>query len=93
MPEFLLVAACFVLIMVAVGLVRLLRGPTVADRVMAVQLLGTGGIASLLLVGRATGMAAAVDVALSLALLAAFVSAALAYRTEAAEDPEATTRG
>jgi hypothetical protein len=38
-------------------------------------------------------MAAAVDVALSLALLAAFVSAALAYGTEAAEDPEATTRG
>lgn len=93
MPEFLLAAACFVLIMVAVGLVRILRGPTAADRVMAVQLLGTGGIASLLLIAAATSMAAAVDVALLLALLAAFVSAAFAYGAEDAEDPEATTRG
>ena len=31
--------------MVALGLVRILRGPGNADRVMAAQLLGTGGIA------------------------------------------------
>lgn len=79
MADLLLAAACFVLIMVALGLVRILRGPTVADRIMAAQLLGTGGIAALLLLGAATGMDAAIDVALSLALLAAFASAAFAY--------------
>jgi multicomponent Na+:H+ antiporter subunit F len=45
---------------------------------MAVQLLGTGGIAALLLLGEAMSMPAAVDVALILALFAAFVSVAFA---------------
>lgn len=74
MTEFLLGAAIFVLAMVALGLVRILRGPGDADRMMAAQLLGTGGIASLLLAGTATGEAATIDVALTLALLAAFAS-------------------
>ncbi|HEX5079283.1 MAG TPA: monovalent cation/H+ antiporter complex subunit F [Geminicoccaceae bacterium] len=78
MTELFFAAACFVLVTVAFGLMRILHGPTVADRVMAAQLLGTGGIATLLLIGAATGMAAALDVALALALLAAFASAALA---------------
>jgi multicomponent Na+:H+ antiporter subunit F len=90
MADFLLAAACFVLIMVALGLVRILRGPTVADRIMAAQLLGTGGIAALLLVAAATGMAAAIDVALALALLAAFASAAFAYGAADPDDPGAT---
>ncbi len=74
MAEFLLGAAAFILAMVALGLVRVLRGPADADRMMAAQLLGTGGIAVVLLMGAATGEAAAVDVALTLALLAAFAS-------------------
>ena len=74
MAEFLLVAATLVLLMVAVGLVRILRGPADVDRMMAVQLLGTGGIAALLLLGTATGLPGAVDVALVLALLAAFAA-------------------
>jgi multicomponent Na+:H+ antiporter subunit F len=74
MGEFLLGAALFILAMVALGLVRILRGPADADRMMAAQLLGTGGIAVVLLLGAATGEAAAVDVALTLALLAAFAS-------------------
>jgi multicomponent Na+:H+ antiporter subunit F len=93
MPDFLLVAAGFVLTMVALGLVRILRGPTVADRIMAAQLLGTGGIATLVLIAAATGMAAAIDVALSLALLAAFASAALAHAIERPDDPEAADGG
>ena len=44
MAEFLLGAAAFILAMVALGLVRVLRGPADADRMMAAQLLGTGGI-------------------------------------------------
>jgi len=76
MAEFLLAAAAFVMAMVALGLVRILRGPRDADRIMAAQLLGTGGIAALLLLAEATMDLAAIDVALTLALLAAFVSVA-----------------
>jgi multicomponent Na+:H+ antiporter subunit F len=74
MAEFLLAAAAFVVVMVALALVRVLRGPGAADRMMATQLLGTGGIAAVLLLGAATGEDAASDVALTLALLAAFAS-------------------
>ena len=76
MADFLFAAAGFVLAMVALGLIRVLRGPSDADRIMAAQLVGTGGIAALLLLAEATGSPAAVDVALILALLAAFVSVA-----------------
>ncbi len=78
MTEFLLGAAAFILAMVALGLVRILRGPGNADRIMAAQLLGTGGIAAVLLLGAATGEGATLDVALTLALLAAFASFAFA---------------
>lgn len=74
MTEFLLAAAAFVVLMVAMGLWRVLRGPGAADRMMATQLLGTGGIAAVLLIGTATGEGAAIDIALTLALLAAFAS-------------------
>ena len=76
MAEFLLAAAGFVLAMVAVGLIRVLRGPGDADRMMAGQLLGSGGIAALLLGGAAIGDGSVVDVSLTLALLAAFASIA-----------------
>ena len=76
MTEFLLAAAAFVLGTVALGLVRLLRGPTDADRMMAAQLLGTGGVAALLLLGVASGVGAVAEVGLLLALLAAFASVA-----------------
>ena len=76
MAEFLLAAAGFVLAMTALGLVRVLRGPGDADRMMAAQLLGSGGIGALLLGGAATGDGSVVDVSLTLALLAAFASIA-----------------
>jgi len=76
MGEFLLGSAGFVLAMVALGLVRVLRGPGDADRMMAAQLLGSGGIAALLLGGAAIGDDSVVDVSLTLALLAAFASIA-----------------
>ena len=93
MADFLLAAATFVLAMVALGLFRILRGPTLADRVMAAQLLGSGGIATLLLLAAATDMPAAVDVALALALLAAFASAAFVNGIAGSDDPAATDRG
>lgn len=44
-----LIAAAGVLATVVLGLVRVVRGPAATDRLMAAQLLGTGGIAALLL--------------------------------------------
>jgi multicomponent Na+:H+ antiporter subunit F len=77
MTEFLTGTLGFILAMLALGLVRVLRGPNDADRMMAVQLIGTGGIAALLLLGAVTGATAAVDVALTIALLATFASIAM----------------
>ncbi|WP_137124298.1 monovalent cation/H+ antiporter complex subunit F [Roseomonas sp. HF4] len=78
MAEALGAAALLVLATVVAGLARVLRGPGIADRVMAAQLLGTGGIAVLLLLGAATGTPGLTDAALTLALLAAFATVALA---------------
>jgi multicomponent Na+:H+ antiporter subunit F len=89
MNEFLLAAAAFVLATVALGLARILRGPGVADRIMAAQLFGTGGIAVLLLGAAATGVRAAADLALTLALLAAFVSVAFVQGVHGQDDSEA----
>ena len=86
MADFLLLAALLVFVTVAVGLLRVLRGPSDADRIMAAQLLGTGGIATLLLFGQATSTRALTDVALILALLAAFASVALARTPPSRED-------
>jgi multicomponent Na+:H+ antiporter subunit F len=78
MTTFLLAGASLVLLLTAVGLKPLLRARGIADRIMAVQLLGTGGIGALLLFAEGTERYAAIDVSLTLALLAAFVSVALA---------------
>ncbi|MBN8490522.1 MAG: K+/H+ antiporter subunit F [Burkholderiales bacterium] len=76
MADFLLSVAAFIVLMVAVGLVRVARGPGRADRMMAAQLLGSGAVGALLLFGAASGDAAVFDVALTLALLSAFASIA-----------------
>jgi multicomponent Na+:H+ antiporter subunit F len=88
MSDFLLAAAAFVLVTVAVGLIRILRGPAAADRMMAAQLLGTGGIAALLLLGVATQANAVIDVALTLALLAAFASVAFVQGAARPDDKD-----
>jgi multicomponent Na+:H+ antiporter subunit F len=92
MADFLIGAAGFVLATVAAGLFRILRGETEADRMMAAQLLGTGGVGSLLLLAAATESPSIVDVALMLALLAAFASVAFVRSASGLETtpPEAT---
>lgn len=89
MSGFLVSVALFVLATVALGLIRVLAGPSAADRVMAIQLLGTGGVAATLLSAVATGATAAIDVALTIALLAAFAVVAFVL---AASEPEANKR-
>lgn len=69
--------ACALLLSVGAGLWRVWRGPTRADRLMAVQLFGTSGAAILMLLAQAQHQPALLDAALVLALLAAVVCAAL----------------
>lgn len=96
MASFLLAATALVLALVAVGLVCVLRGPSNADRMMATQLFGTGGIAAFLLLGASHGdIGAVIDVALILALLAAFAAIAFvkAGTAASAESDEREERG
>jgi multicomponent Na+:H+ antiporter subunit F len=88
MAEFLLAAAVFVVLTVALGMLRILRGPGDAERLMAAQLLGTGGVAALLLLGVASGESATLDVALTLALLAAFAGFAFVKAQATAEQQD-----
>jgi multicomponent Na+:H+ antiporter subunit F len=77
--------------MVALGLLRIFYGPAAADRMMAAQLIGTGGVAVLLLLAVGTETPPVVDVALLLALLAAFASAAFIRTARPGlKDPKAT---
>jgi multicomponent Na+:H+ antiporter subunit F len=84
--DFLTASAILVVAIVAVGLIRVLYGPTTADRIMAAQLLGTGGVAALLLLVKARPAAGIVDAALVLALLAAFVSVAFVKSADPARE-------
>lgn len=91
MTEFLQFSSGFVFATVALGMVRVFRGPTRADRMMAAQLLGTGGIAALLLRSDVTATPAVIDVALLLALLAAFATAAFVVKGSGSADAKAET--
>lgn len=77
MSGFLSTAGLVILLSVLLGLIRILRGPGDHARLMAVQLLGTGGLAALLLLGSSIDLTGATDLALLLALLAAFAAVAL----------------
>ncbi len=85
MPEMLLAIALVLLLTMSVGLVRVVIGPTPPDRMMAAQLLGTSGIATLLLLSQALGVPALLDVALIFALLAAVSVAAFTRRRAGAD--------
>jgi multicomponent Na+:H+ antiporter subunit F len=76
MNDLLLAAAGLIVLMVAIGLARILLGSNDVERLMAIQLLGTGGIAALLLIAYATNVPGVEDVALGLALLAALATIA-----------------
>jgi multicomponent Na+:H+ antiporter subunit F len=72
--------ALLLLVSMAAGLVRVVIGPSPADRMMAAQLLGTSGIAILLLLSAALDVPALTDVGLIFALLAAVSVAAFTRR-------------
>lgn len=85
MNEFLLISACIILAMVALSLLLVLRGPENVDRMMAAQLLSTGGIAIVLLIGIESGQSMMLNVALTLAVLAAFAGLAFVKAGETAD--------
>ena len=76
----LLTSALLILLALVIGLARALFGPSLQDRMLAVQLLSTGGVATLLLLASLLAMPALIDAALVLALLAAVAAAALTRR-------------
>lgn len=73
--------ALFLLLTLVAGLVRVLRGPTPADRMLAAQLFGTTGVAISLLLAEAHQRPALVDVGLVVALLAAMAVVAFVQRS------------
>jgi multicomponent Na+:H+ antiporter subunit F len=76
----LLTAALLLFVTLVTGLIRALIGPSLQDRMLSIQLLGTGGVALLILLGLLLDIEALVDTALVLALLAAVAAAALTRR-------------
>ena len=70
MTSFYFAVALFLLLNLAGGLVRILRGPTRADRMLAAQLFGTTGVAILLVLSGVSELSGLRDVALVFALLA-----------------------
>lgn len=80
MTAFYFSIALFLLFNVLLGLIRVLQGPTPADRMLAAQLFGTTGVAMLLLLAQGMGIPALRDVALVFALLGGLTVVAFVRR-------------
>jgi multicomponent Na+:H+ antiporter subunit F len=85
MTELLSCAALVLALSLMLGLVRVFIGPSLEDRMLSAQLIGTTGVGLLLLLGFLLEMPASVDVALVLALLAGVSIAALTRRESSVE--------
>lgn len=70
----------FILITLILGLLRIFRGPTKADRILTAQLIGTNGVAIILLLSEAMQMQSLIDVALIFALLSAVTATVFVRR-------------
>jgi multicomponent Na+:H+ antiporter subunit F len=71
------IAMAFLLLALCIGVARVLTSDSLANRMLAIQLLGSIGVALLLLWGQMSGAASLFDVALVLALLSAVSTVAL----------------
>lgn len=77
--DFLLVVALLLLLLsLVLGMIRALKGPSLEDRLLSILLLGTGGVAILLLLSVSMQLTALLDV--GLVLLAAVAAAAMTRR-------------
>lgn len=89
MTSWLLSLAVVLLASLLAGMVRVAVGPTVADRMLAAQLMGTTSVCVLLLTARAWNRPELVDVALVFGLLAAVAAVAFTrYGGEIGEEGE-----
>lgn len=82
MPELLSLCVAGLMFSLLLGLLRVQRGPEVGDRMLAAQLIGSTGVAMLLLLSVLFKQPALTDVALILALLAAVAAAAFSGRQQ-----------
>ena len=73
MTTFYFILAIFLLLNLMAAMVRIIRGPQPADRLMTGQLFGTTGVAILLLLAEAGESPALRDVALVFVLLAVLI--------------------
>lgn len=74
------IALLLLLSSLVIGIVRALKGPSLEDRLLSILLLGTGGVAVLLLLSVSMQLPALLDVGLVLVLLAAVTAAAMTRR-------------
>ncbi|MGD8931038.1 MAG: monovalent cation/H+ antiporter complex subunit F [Chromatiales bacterium] len=81
----LLLAALILTASLMLGLVRVFIGPSLEDRMLSAQLVGTTGVGLLLLLGRLLELPSSLDLALVLALLAAVSVVALSRRHSAGD--------
>ena len=88
MDELYLVLAIFLLLNLLAGMARVLRGPTLQDRMLAVQLFGTAGVAVLLILSENLAAPALRDVALVFALLGGVAVVAFARRASSSDGEE-----
>jgi len=86
MPVFLGSLALFLLLTLGAGLWRMVRGPKPADRMLALQLFGSTGVAILLLLAQVTGDDSLRNVALAFVLLAVMALIAFVERTPPGKD-------
>jgi multicomponent Na+:H+ antiporter subunit F len=76
-----IIFALILLPTIGVGMIRILKGPTGADRMMTAQLFGTSGVAILLLLSAGMANPVLLDIALVFAMLAALATMTFIRRT------------
>jgi multicomponent Na+:H+ antiporter subunit F len=76
-----------VLLAMGMATLRLLRGPTQSDRVMALDVLVIAAVAAVALVAWRTGIAALLDVAVAVAMVTFISAVALAWYLERRGEP------
>lgn len=93
------VAAILVLVAMALALVRALRGPTVYDRILAVNVFGTATVIMISIVGFMIQSSGLIDIALIYALISFTATLAVLRFTEyqremdERQEPDAATEG
>lgn len=88
MDTFYLILVLFLLLNLAGGLIRVQRGPTPNDRMVASMLFGTTGVAVLLVLAESSSLPALRDVALVFSVLAVVNTVAFARHTWDRPDSE-----